>query len=127
MNDFANPLSAASLVLAAIALVYSAWSASIQNDIDRSFSPNDKIMETERGEVRQTMMSRALPLAMASTSVLVVFAARFWSVMVSVIDHWSGTRSQYDDVTAAFVVTQIFVAGLTVHLWRQVWRLKKRL
>ena len=127
MNDFANPLSATSLVLAAIALVYSAWSASIQNDIDRPFSPNDKVRETERHEVRQTMRSRAVPLAMASTSVLVVFVPRLWSVIVSVIDHWSGTGSQYDDVAAAFVVTQIFVAGLTVHLWKQVWRLKARL
>lgn len=127
MNDFANPLSAASLMLAAIALVYSAWSTSIQNDITRQFSPNDKMRETERREVRQTMTSRALPLAMASTSVLVVFAARLWNVMVSVIDHWSGTKSQYDDVAAAFVVTVFFVAGLTVHLWKQVGRLQARL
>lgn len=127
MSDFANPLSAASLVLTAIALVYSAWSASIQNGIDRPFSANDRVKASEQGQVRQTMTSRALPLAIASTSVLVVFAARLWDVTVSVIDYWSGIRSQYDDIAAAFVVTQIFVAALTVHLWRQVGRLKARL
>ena len=127
MSDFANPLSAASLILAAIALVYSAWSQSIQSGIDRQFSANDKMKATEQEQVRQTMTSRALPLAIASTSVLAVFAARLWNVTVSVIDYWSGISSQYDDVAAAFVVTQVFVATLTVHLWRQVGRLKARL
>ncbi len=127
MNDFANPMSAASLVLAAIALVYTAWSTSIQNMIDIHFSPNDSDKEDQQAELRRTMVWRAIPLALASTLVLIVFAPRIYCVTVSVYDHWNGSNSKYDDVRAIFVVTQIFVAGLTFHLWRQVSRLNSRL
>lgn len=127
MSDFANPLSAASLVLAAIALVYTAWSASIQNMIDRPFSPNDAVKASEQAEVRRTMVSRAIPLALASTSVLIVFTPRSWAVIMSVVDYWHGNGSHYDDVAAIFVFTQIFVTSLAVHLWMQARRLNSRL
>lgn len=127
MSDFANPLSAASLVLAAIALVYSAWAPSIQHLIDRPFSPNDTVKANEQSEVRRTMVWRAIPLALASTSVLIVFAPREWDVIMSVVDYYHGSGSPYDDVAAIFFITQIFVAGLTVHLWGQTGRLNSRL
>ena len=127
MSDLADPLSAASLVLAAIALVYSAWSPSIQQQIDRPFSPNDTVRADEQAGVRRTMVSRAIPLALASTSVLIVFAPRVFGVFMSALDYWHGSRFRYDDVAAIFVVTQIFVAGLSVHLWKQVGRLRSRL
>lgn len=127
MSDLANPLSAASLILAAIALVYSAWSPLIQQQIDRPFSPNDTVRADEQAELRRTMVWRAIPLALASTTVLIVFAPRAFGFLMSALDYWQGSKSRYDDVAAIFIVTQFFVAGLSVHLWKQVSRLRSRL
>lgn len=128
MSSMPDALSAAGLLLAAIALVYSAWSASIEAEAKRKYSANAGIKADEKRETRRVLNARAWPMTVACWLVFVTFIPRSFDIlrMIWGCARVSGTGCSYDDVSAIFLITQVVVVGLAVHLTTQVCQLRKQ-
>ena len=125
MTEMADALSAASLLLAAVALVYGAWSGDIEKEASRTYSPNAKAKEREKAVSRAVLWRKAIPLAIAGWFILAVFAPR------TVVITWDTGRAlltgrwRYDDVSTIFVLSTGLTLALALHLLGRVLALRK--
>lgn len=126
MTAATDTLAAASMLLAALAVVFSAWSGSIQAAIDDPLGSSDDVRAERIAATRATMWGRAVPLAFAATLLVALYAPRDFEVAAASLRWWTRREGGYDDVAAAFALTQVFSTMLAVHLWRQVRRMAKR-
>ncbi|TRC87880.1 hypothetical protein FJV80_12115 [Mesorhizobium sp. WSM4310] len=122
-----DALASASLLLAALALVYGAWSTSIEAAINKTFSANATIKAKEKGDIRRIRNYRALPLAISAALVFILFLPRSFQLLCVVVRCMGRDGCRYDDVSAVFLLTQCLVAGLTVHLAFQIAKLNENL
>lgn len=123
-----DALSAAGLLLAAIALVYSAWSASIETEVNRKYSPQEQTKKDEKQATRRVLNSRAWPMTIACWLVFAIFVPRSLDILRTILEcaRSSGAGCSYDDVAAIFLLTQVVVVGLAVHLTKQVCQLRRQ-
>jgi len=126
VSDVANPLSAASLLLAVLALLYSAWSTSIQAALDKVFATSEKARNEEKAEIRRLRNRRAAPIALGSWLIAVAFVPRDFDIAANSAGCIGATGCHYDDVAALFLLTQLFVVAMAVHLTSQVFALSKK-
>jgi hypothetical protein len=122
----ADPLAAASLVMAVIAMLYGAWSAEIDRAATLALRPlkADRV-RLDRPGIRRALVSKALPLWFGALTTLVIFAWRAIQVVRSIWDH--PADATFDDVAAAFLVTQIVILLLVYTLGAQVLALRQKL
>ncbi len=125
MNSMQDALSSASLLLAALALVYSSWSGSIDTELNRTYSGNVEQKEREKERVRLVLHRRAWPLAIASWSVVIAFVPRLLDIVGFSLS--CTENCTYDDVSAVFLLTVLLMAGLALHLSGMVFALHKKL
>ena len=125
----ADALSSASMLLAAIALIYSAWSGSIDTEATRTYSGQAETKADEKAQTRKVLNRRARPMMVVSSLVFVVFLNRDWSILYhsGACAVGSVTDCHYDDVAAIFLLTQLVVIGLALHLRGRVSELKKQI
>lgn len=121
-----DPLAAASLVMAILAMLYGAWSAEISAAAARTLKP----LQIDRKEIDQPVIlaalnAKALPLWAGALATLLIFAWRVWGIIQSIWDH--PADAVFDDVGAAFVVTEFVTLVLFVSLTGQVGALRKQL
>lgn len=125
MTDIGNALSAASLLLAAVALVYGAWSGDIEREVARIYSPNAKAKDKEKAHARGVLWRKAVPLTAAGWTILAVFAPR--TVMIvwkTGSDIWD-RRWVYDDVSTIFVLSTVLTLAMALHLAERVVALRR--
>lgn len=126
----ADLLSAASVFLATLGLLYSAWYEQIRS----AASTRTERFEEDRGPsiklVKSALYGRAIPLAASSTVLVLILCPPFWSVCQ---DAWQAlfgnavTGYQYDPLRALFLAVFFLTTGLTIHLARSAMRLYTKL
>jgi hypothetical protein len=127
MTGLADALSSASLLLAALALVYSAWSGSIDVEASRTYSANAETKMDEKKETRRIRNRRALPMAIGSWLIVAAFVPRDFYIFGTAIACVKSGSCGYDDVAAIFLLTQLLLLGFAVYLGSQVCALRAKL
>jgi signal transduction histidine kinase len=126
MSSMPDALSAAGLLLAAVALVYSAWSPQIDAAIDKSMGTTDGEISRSRDEVRAVRNQRAAPLLIAGLLILAAFLRRDIGIICSV--KCAGQRGcTYDDIAAVFLLTQVLVGAFVIYLFGRIRQLNRKL
>jgi hypothetical protein len=120
-----DALSAASLLLAAVALVYSAWSGDIEREAGRTYSPNANAKKKEKAGTRAVLWRKAVPLATAGWAILAVFAPRTIVITCETSRALLAGTWSYGDVSTIFVLSAVMTLALALHLTDRVWALRK--
>lgn len=123
-------LSAASLFLAVVGLLYSVWYGEITKVLVRSVSEH----KDDRGpiirETRAVYLTRALPLALASLVLAVVLFPDLVAVLVStfrtVFQKDTSAACIFDAVKALFCAIAVTSIGLAAHTLHLAWRTRSR-
>lgn len=121
-------LSASSLLVALVGLLYSTWYPEITAAAETPVPLHDasKLISN----MRSTLRTRAAPLLVLAVVLLVVLVPPAFAVVLQTVRHLFGSRSgsQYDAVQACFIAVFVALLLLAVTLWtatRRVWlRLK---
>lgn len=121
-----DALSAAGLLLAALALVYSAWSPSIEEAINAPTGTTDGETTRLKDTARTLRNRRAWPIAIACWLILLAFVGRDYEIVKTVWQCWHGAGCTYDDISAIFMLTQVLIFGMALHTQGQVGRLRKK-
>jgi hypothetical protein len=118
-------LSSASLLLAAIAMVFSVWYPEIKSLSDKSIPDHDR--DQHCSKLKRLFWSRAFPLALASIGVTIIYLPDCLNIIKrSAKAHFSpdaGQTYQYDAVATAFILVELLTIGLMVFLLYYVSRL----
>ena len=122
-----DALAAASLLLAALALVYNAWSASIEVAIKMQMGTTPAQIAGNKDAVRSIRNRRARPLAISCWLILVAFVVRGFSIIDTSIRCIGPTSCDYNDIAVMFLLTQVLVLGMAIHMQKQIGRLNKKL
>lgn len=130
-------LSASSLLLAALALVYSQWYPEITGTLRRNESAKNKNpldREPEFHEVRQVFYQRALPLVVAALLLVLVLLPDAVRITWLSIQLYAAKGPQaiwsYSTVSTAYVLSVMLGIGFCAHLGQlalKTRRLKKAL
>lgn len=123
----ADALSAASLLLAALALVYGAWSGDIEREAGRSYSANATTKGREKDATRAVLWGKAVPLAAAGWTILAVFAWRVLTIVRDTVGQALAGTWRYGDVQTIFVLATLLILGLALHLTGRIVALRKTL
>lgn len=129
MSPMPDALSSASLLLAAIALVYSTWSHSIEAQATRTYSGELNTKIEEQKETQDVLNFRARPLMVVSWLVFVTFLPRSGGLLATAVSCAARSKMHctYDDVAAIFLLTQLVIVGLALHLGGRVGKLKQQI
>jgi hypothetical protein len=127
MNVITDALAAAGMLLAALTLVYSAWSASIDAGLNKTFSPGAAAKIREKDDIRAVRNYRAAPMAVACWLVAIIFARRDLHIISESLKYFGAKSWEYDDVSTIFLFTQVLVIGLALHVSRQILGLNDKL
>jgi len=127
-------LSAASLLLAVVSVVYGLWYPEIVHAMDTTIPKHAEDRRRPYKDVSTMLFRRSLPLAIAALVVTAVFLPDALRIgWLSINDYsesgWSALR-RYDSVATAFFVVELFATALTVHavnLAVKLFQLRRRL
>ena len=128
-------LSAASLLLAILAVLYSLWYSDIASALRIAVPRHREDAAAERRQVGDALRTRALPLGIAAALLVLVFlpeAIHISTLWVSrASDHglWNAIRD-YDPVSLSLVlvvIAMLALAAYTAWLARQLWALRQKL
>ena len=122
MTDFANVLAAASVLLAVIAVLLGTWMGDIAKALETSFEGVQKEdREALRKPVRAALWWRAIPLAAGAVAIAGVFLPRGLAIAYDTATCHAPAPCVYDDVPAAFALTELFILAIAaVALWQVV-------
>lgn len=128
ISSMSDAVSSAGLLLAALALVFSAWTPSIDGALNKSFSPNDAEKMREKSDIKAIRDRRAKPLAIGSWLIVAVFIPRDVAIFVATAGCvvTGGNGCGYDDVAIIFLMTQMVFAFLAWHVSGQVKELTRK-
>ncbi|WP_027979913.1 hypothetical protein [gamma proteobacterium L18] len=127
-----DALSAASLLMAVVAILYGAWYQEINQATALTVPTHDR--HAPLGVVEAALFARCLPLAGMAVMVVLVFLP----MLVEIVWHALGVARArglggyvlYDSVRMAFCLVVVVGAGIAGHLCRMTWvlvRLRGRL
>jgi len=128
-------LSAASLLLTILAVLYSLWYSEIAAILEIRVPAHLEDASGDRRRVGNVLKTRALPLVLAAFLLTVVFLPEAVHLVVRWIRHaynrgiWYAIR-QYDPVSLALVLVVVGMGALTTYtgwLARRLLRLRRRL
>jgi len=127
-GQMGDALSSAGLLLAALALVFSAWAPTIDKSLATTLGPGEAAKERQKDAIRSVLRQRAAPLAVVSGLIAIAFMPRVLKVICTTAQCASGRlgRCGYDDVAALFMLTEVLILLLAVHLSRQARDLWKK-
>lgn len=128
-------LSAASLLLAILAVLYSLWYAEIAAALEVTVPRHLEDAGQQRRQIKGALNARALPLAVATLLLTLVFLPEGVHIAI----HWARHVSRaglsrsvrdYDPVSLALVLVVLSIGALgiyTITLATKLWHLKARL
>jgi hypothetical protein len=127
----ADVLSAMSLLVTMIALLYSVWYKEIQDEVELKPLRMSANRTGQIAGVKRTLRTRSLPLAAASMLLLLVLVPELMAVIQSALravsSGLSGSWPRYDTLAAVFLVAYSFLVGLAGLAVRQVLDLRRKL
>lgn len=106
MSAMTEALSAASLLLAVIALIFGAWWPQLSRAATFAFDKSKGNRKGERWPIAATLLGQALPLSLGGLAAAFVFLPRAWRLTTQAIVCGCPTPDRLDDVSAAFVVSE---------------------
>ena len=119
-------VQAASLLVAALAFVYSLWYPELVAARDKEMSAQESDRGGERKEILGVLLRRALPLLVTAAIVTLIFVPP----VIDVVEHardrlrddgWNAAWADYDAIQASLVVLVVAGAALTLHvLWMAI-------
>lgn len=107
-----DALTASALLMAILAILFSVWSGDIAKVLDASFALALANRGPQRRAVIFTLFAKATPLTLASWASFLVFARRAWGILGTLIP--MTVPRDFDDVSAAFVVSELLVLAIAV-------------
>jgi hypothetical protein len=116
MSGLADALSSAGLLLTALALIYSAWSATIESEVTRTYAVGAEARKDDRKQTHAILWLRALPLSIAGVLVLAAFMPRYAGIVANALECRRVGGCSYDDVSAVFLATGVVILVLVVYL-----------
>lgn len=130
-SKMSDLLSAASLLLTVLGIVYGAWYMEIVNSLELAIPDHIE----DRGAVRRTVSSalygKAVPLASAALILMAVFLPDALAIGVGALSSFNGVGvsalRRYSAVEAAFCLVVALAGGLAAYLFYFVFRLKAKL
>ncbi len=126
-DEIPNIIATCSLLLAVITALMSFWYADVAKAISEPVTKLPGERRTLRREIRPVFWTKALPLALGATAIAIVFFGRAYEIVLVAL-HGVG-RLKYDDMQAAFLVTEglmLILAGLTIKLACQLgWKIER--
>jgi hypothetical protein len=124
-------LSAASLLLAVIAVLYGLWYPELLKALDTPIAKFREDRLSDRNVVRAALAHKSRPLMVASVGMAAVFLPDTFGVLYNtwfeLLSHRLAAIRQYDAVQTSFVVVEMVLLGLAVHLVRTHRRLHELL
>lgn len=124
-------LSAASLLLTVLGIVYGSWYAEITSALSAPIPDNPPNRGPVRDTVRGALRGRAYPLASAAVVLTLVFfpdaVAIALNALHSLAKEGSGALLAYNAVQAAFCLVVVLSAALALYLVHLVCALKGKL
>jgi len=123
-------LSASSLYLAVLGLLYSVWYAEIVSAIDVKVPTFKEDRTAISNQVRKALRTKALPLTLGAvvlSLILMPDAVRIITDSVELLgENALGSIKFYDAVKTLYVAITLFTLTLTVHVVSLANRLRKR-
>lgn len=114
-----NALSAASLLLAIVALLFSAWQNDITDAIGLQPSTDKSKTAILRTKALGTLSEKAVPLAIGALLAAAIFGYRAFMILLT-LRFAPRPGYEFDDIGAAFVLTELFVVLIAFVAIRQV-------
>ncbi|NTF46619.1 hypothetical protein [Rhizobium rhizogenes] len=111
-EHLADAISAASLVLAVLAALYTLWLPAVNAalEITRETDPDDR--DPQRKQVKSALLTKALPLAAATIVSTGILLPRGLAIIMEAWDHHADWA--FDDVKAFFVLTLALMLLLAI-------------
>lgn len=133
MSNESNPadlLAAASLLLAALAVLYSVWYSSIEDARTLKLPTKRDDAVKPVTQIQGVLHGRAYPLAIASCLATIIFVPEAITILVSTVnsfaDHGLGAFGYYNPIEAALFVVTLGLAFLTIDSARLSMSLRKK-
>lgn len=118
-----NALSAAGLLLAIVALIFSAWKDDITDAIGLQPSTDKSKTAGLQTKALTTLREKAVPLAIGALLAAVIFGYRAFVILLT-LRFATRPGYEFDDIGAAFVLTELFVVLIARVAIRQVIELR---
>lgn len=120
-HDLDQAISAASLVLAVLAALYTLWLGEVGRVLAIEPDPDIQNRKPQKKTVTWAFLTKGLPLFLASGAAVGVIAPRTTTILEEVASH--GAEWGFDDVKAFFVLTAALLAIITLVAAGQAFRL----
>jgi hypothetical protein len=117
----ADPLAAASLLMAVLAVLFGIWIGDIVSAIRIDMEVLRANRRIQRRQMMDALLLKALPLTVGAWLVALVFAPRSFGLAQSAFTCRGGC--EFDDVGAAFVLMEAFAVVIVITLSVQTIRL----
>lgn len=120
-DHLSDAISAASLVLAVLAALYTLWLPAVTAALDLKPAPDPDDRDPQRAKIMSAVITKAMPLSLAATASIAILAPRGAAIIVEIWHHhaeWS-----FDDVKAMFILTLALMLLLTIVSVMQLIRL----
>lgn len=122
-----DAVSAASLLLAMIALIFGAWWPRLTHAADFSFARSKDNRKEERGPIRAILWGQAVPLTVAAGLAAFTFMPRAAGLTGAAFGCGCFSIDRLNDVAAAFVISEILLCLIAVALVVQLVRIARNL
>jgi len=120
--EMSDALSALSLLLTALAVVFGLWQPTAASAL--GLRP-ERHRASRNGQIRKVCHALCLmaALLLVAGALAVIFVPRAWEILV----HAVNTRGRYDDLRTAFVAVEMILLALLILVFIYVVRLAKLL
>lgn len=127
-SSVSDVVQAASLLVAALAIVYSLWYPELQDALKLEMETHKLDRKPQRKHLGGVILRRALPLLIAAAAVTAIFSKPALDVAEHALDRvgddgWSEAWDDYDAVRASLVVIVVAGVAMTVHVASMAVRL----
>ena len=123
-DNLDQAISAASLVLAVLAALYTLWLGEVGRALDLDPKPDKANRKPQEDQVLSALYTKGLPLFAASLAAVCIMSWRTWLILAECLAHWRDWA--YDDVKALFVLTTVLLFIIFIAAAAQAWRLFKK-
>lgn len=124
-------LTAASVLLALIGVVYALWYEELKQASEREMPRHQEDREPILGHLRSVFWSRAVPLTVASLSVTAVFVPPAVEIVVESAKQYVrigiGNIGNYDAIATSVVLIEVFLMMLSVQVSATMIRLRRHI
>ncbi|HEY5071745.1 MAG TPA: hypothetical protein VII63_06905 [Caulobacteraceae bacterium] len=119
----ADVLAAASMLLAIVAVLFGVWNGDVVDAIRIDLEDLRANRRPQRTKIVDVLLAKALPLTAGAWLTVAVFAPRSLALIGAARACRALPTCRYDDVGAAFVLTEFFVVLIAVSASVQLLRL----